>query len=76
MRSIFDYSVPDALAQVGSYGKENIMEKSCNGCKWKGWMPDDSREPWGPCDMCDDYDNYEFGRSIYEENDDEVSLIT
>lgn len=35
------------------------MEKTCDGCKWNGWMPDDSREPWCPCDICDDCDQFE-----------------
>lgn len=38
------------------------MKKSCDGCKWKGWMSDNSREPYCPCDICSDFDQYDSGK--------------
>lgn len=40
------------------------MLKGCETCEYNGWMPDDSREPWGPCDWCDDYSNYEKSHEV------------
>lgn len=31
----------------------------CIGCKWEHWLPESSNEPWCPCDVCEDGDQFE-----------------
>lgn len=40
------------------------MFKGCETCEYNGWIPDDSREPWGPCDWCDDGSNYKKSHEL------------
>jgi hypothetical protein len=30
----------------------------CNGCEWEHWMPENSNEPWCPCDVCNGGDQF------------------
>lgn len=34
-------------------------KKNCDGCKWLGWIPDDSSQPWCLCDICENCDQWE-----------------
>lgn len=46
---------PEKIKEI--YG-QIPKEAWCNGCKWEHWMPESRNEPWCPCDICKDNDQF------------------
>lgn len=52
----------DGTYDMYAYQLEVIGEATiCDGCKWEHWLPESSSEPWCPCDICDNGDQFERG---------------